>query len=227
MENFFQLTLHSENGSKLYTNEAVFLETYVENNWMILIESDDEVGYRLKAEMTIDLPREQVFEFFADATELERITPPWLHFSVLTPQPIEIKKGQLLDYRLKLHGIPIYWQTEIAEWERPFRFVDQQLKGPYQRWYHEHTFLELDGKTIVRDNVHYIPRGGALIRPFLQRMFVGPDLEKIFGFRQDKLTEIFAEKIAKRSSGSFSAAPPLRGASATTNPLKEKSELYS
>ncbi len=155
---------------------------------MLQIECDSKAGYRLKAEMTVDLPIELVFNFFSDAMELKRITPPWLNFSVLTPQPIVIEEGALLDYQLCLHLIPIRWRTEICAWEPHRRFVDQQLRGPYKRWYHEHTFEEVDGKTLVRDNVHYIPRGGRLIHKY----FVRPNLEKIFRYRQEKLSEIFA-----------------------------------
>ncbi len=194
---------------------------------MISIETDEKVGYRLTAEMTIDLPRSQVFDFFADAMELERITPPWLQFSVLTPPPIEIIKGKLLDYRLKLHGIPINWRTEISEWEPPFRFVDQQLKGPYRRWYHEHTFEEINGKTVVRDNVHYIPRGGKLLGSLLQRWFIGPDLEKIFRFRQDKLAEIFSEKIADRAQLNFRSAPTRLDTTVALKQLESSSGLHS
>ena len=190
----------------------------------ILIHPDVTAGYRLKAEMTVNLPREQVFDYFADAMELERITPPWLNFSVLTPPPIEMKKGLLLDYRLRLHYIPISWRTEISEWERPFRFVDRQLRGPYKLWHHEHQFEEVDGQTIVRDNVHYIPRGGSLFH----RLFVKPDLEKIFRFRQDKLSEIFAEKIAKRTAANN---PPTLFASglnlAEQNPSGIQRELHT
>ena len=159
------------------------------------ITRDPQKGYRLKAVQWFDLPLEQVFEFFSDAMELEKITPEFLKFKVLTPQPISIEQGTLLDYRLKLHGIPIKWRTEISVWEPPFRFVDQQLRGPYHRWHHEHRFEEIDGKTRVSDDVHYIPRGGALIHRFL----VKPDLEKIFGFRQDRLREIFDDKKARLS----------------------------
>ena len=166
-------------------------------NSSIQIQRDPQEGFRLTARMAVDLPIEEVFEFFADANQLERITPPWLHFKILTPRPIEMKAGLLLDYRIRLHAIPIKWRTEISAWQPPFRFVDQQLKGPYKLWHHEHTFEEVDGKTIVHDNVHYIPRGGSLIHRFM----VKPDLEKIFRFRHDRLTEIFAEKIARNSSG--------------------------
>ena len=192
---------------------------------MISIERDEKIGYRLTAEMSVDLPLEEVFAFFSDAMELERITPPWLHFSVITPQPIEISKGELLDYRLKLHGIPINWQTEISEWEPPFRFVDQQLRGPYRRWYHEHTFEEVNGKTIVRDDVHFVSRGGQLIQPLLQRFFVGPSLEKIFAFRQDTLSEIFAEKIANRKAENTFSVPPTKFP--VTHPLEPARELHS
>jgi len=156
----------------------------------IEIRRAPEGGYRLTARMTVDLPREEVFEFFADANQLETITPEWLNFEVLTPRPILMRAGLLLDYRIRLHWVPIKWRTEISAWNPPFRFVDQQLKGPYKRWHHEHTFEEVDGKTIVFDNVHYIPRGGSLIHRFM----VKPDLEKIFRFRHDRLTEIFAQK---------------------------------
>ena len=162
------------------------------------ITRDPKQGYRLNAVQWFDLPIDQVFSFFSDARELERITPGFLHFKVLTPGPIDIQQGTLIDYRLKLHGIPIKWRTEICDWEPPFRFVDQQLRGPYRRWHHEHTFEEIDGKTKVSDNVHYIPRGGSLIHKFL----VKPDLEKIFRFRQDRLREIFNEKKARRAPSS-------------------------
>ena len=165
-------------------------------NSSIEIKPAPEEGYQLTARMTIDLPREEVFEFFADANQLERITPPWLNFEILTPRPITMKVGLLLDYQIRLHAIPIKWRTEISAWNPPFRFVDQQLKGPYKRWHHEHTFEEVDGKTVVLDNVHYIPRGGSLIH----RLLVKPDLEKIFRFRHDRLTEIFAEKIAGKQT---------------------------
>lgn len=167
------------------------------------IRPDKKVGFRLTAKMSVNLPIEEVFGFFADANELERITPPWLNFRVLTQPPIEMKAGLLLDYRLQVHKIPIKWRTEICDWEPPYRFVDQQLKGPYKRWYHEHKFEEVDGNTIVHDDVHYIPRGGKLIH----RWMVKPDLEKIFRFRHDRLNEIFTEKIASRNFGQTQPVP--------------------
>ena len=156
----------------------------------ILIAKDPVQGYRLDAEMFVPLPIDEVFDVFSDAGQLERITPPWLNFSILTPRPIAMHKGALIDYKLRLRYIPIRWRTEICVWEPPHRFVDQQLKGPYKKWYHEHTFESVDGGTIVGDHVHYISPGGSLVNS----LFVQPDLERIFQFRQDKLQEIFEER---------------------------------
>lgn len=192
---------------------------------MISIRPDEKEGYWLSAEMTVPLPRKDVFEFFSDAMQLEQITPPWLQFRVLTPAPITIQKGALIDYRLKLHGVPIKWRTEISAWEPPFRFVDQQLRGPYRRWHHEHTFEEIDGSTIVRDEVHYIPRGFKVLRPLINRLFVAPDLVKIFRFRQDRLTEIFAKLIADRQPNEVGTAQTL--GVTVANPMDASRELYS
>lgn len=151
---------------------------------------DAKIGYRLKATMEVQRPIEEVFRFFSDAENLEAITPPWLNFRILTPMPFQIREGSLLDYKIRLHMIPIRWRTEICVWQPSRRFVDQQLKGPYKKWYHEHTFYDLgNGVTSVVDDVHYIPRGGSLIH----RLMVKPDLEKIFTYRQEKLTEIFSQ----------------------------------
>lgn len=170
---------------------------------------DPTEGYRLHAEMVVPLGRAEVFDFFADAQQLERITPPWLNFNILTPMPIEMGQGALLDYKIRLHYIPIYWRTRICTWEPNVRFVDEQLRGPYKRWYHEHTFEDVDGGTLVRDDVHYIPRGGSL----LHRWMVRPDLEKIFQFRQDRLFEIFSENVSGKANSSI--LPPTPGGLAT------------
>lgn len=143
----------------------------------------------LSAELIIERPIEEVFSFFSRAENLEKITPPWLHFNIVTPTPISMEKGALIDYRLKLHGIPIKWRTEIESWQPPHRFVDQQLRGPYKKWFHEHTFESLGpNRTLAKDNVHYIPRFGSLVHKY----FIRPDLEKIFGYRQQQLEEHFA-----------------------------------
>ena len=149
---------------------------------------DARVGYHLKAEVVVRSPIEEVFDFFSSAENLESITPPWLNFRIVTPMPIKMRTGTLLDYKIRLHMIPIHWRTEIADWKPPHKFADYQLKGPYKRWWHEHIFEDLgNGLTLVRDEVHYIPRGGSL----LHRLMVKPDLKRIFTYRQEQLAKRF------------------------------------
>ena len=116
--------------------------------------------YTLQTELWLPRPRDQVFPFFAEARNLETLTPPWLQFEVLTPPPIPMRSGTLIDYRIRVHGVPIRWRTEIAEWQPPHRFVDVQLRGPYILWHHIRTFQERDGGTLCGDVVCYRPRGG-------------------------------------------------------------------
>lgn len=132
----------------------------------------------------------QVFPFFADAFKLELITPPMLQFRVLTPPPIWVQAGTVIDYRLKLHGIPLHWQSEITVWEAPFRFVDVQRRGPYRLWRHGHTFINADGGTLAYDYVEYAVLGGALVT----KLLVEPDLNKIFAYRKLELWECLAEE---------------------------------
>ena len=131
-----------------------------------------------------------VFPFFADAFNLERITPPMLRFRVLTAPPIEMGVGTLLDYRVRLRGVPMRWRSEITAWEPPHRFVDEQRRGPYRLWVHEHTFAAQGGGTVARDNVRYAVPGGGLV----QRLFVEPDLRRIFEYRSAALREIFSRQ---------------------------------
>ncbi len=141
-----------------------------------------------ESELWVPQARDEVFPFFADAGNLEKLTPPWLRFEIVTPRPITMKAGALIDYRLRVHGLPIRWRTEIMAWDPPHRFVDRQLKGPYTMWHHTHTFEERDGGTVCRDRVRYRPMGGALI----QALFVRRDVEKIFAYRTERLCELFA-----------------------------------
>jgi len=141
----------------------------------------------LHAEQWLPCPREALFEFFSDAFKLELLTPPLLRFRVVTPAPILIQPGTLIDYKLSLHGVPMRWQSEISVWEPPLRFVDRQTRGPYRVWEHEHCFEEQKGGTLVIDHVHYRAPGGSLVN----RFFVTPDLRKIFSFRMQKLEELF------------------------------------
>ena len=147
--------------------------------------------YTLHAEQLLPRPRDEVFSFFADARNLETLTPPWLKFAVLTPAPIQMRPGALIDYRIRVHGLPIRWRTEITEWNPPHRFVDVQLRGPYTLWHHTHTFEERDGGTLCRDDVRYRPRGGALVN----WLFVRPDVERIFAFRQERLRALFPREV--------------------------------
>lgn len=137
----------------------------------------------LTRKLTLDRPTAEVFEFFADAANLERITPPELNFRILTPQPLTLAKGSLIDYRLSLFGFPINWQTEISTWEPPYEFVDRQLKGPYKQWIHRHTFTAVGPEqTLIEDEVKYrlpLEPLGDLVHFIVRRQ-----LDHIFDFRQ-------------------------------------------
>ncbi|MGD0349127.1 MAG: SRPBCC family protein [Verrucomicrobiota bacterium] len=118
--------------------------------------------FKLETELWLPRQRDELFQFFADAFNLETLTPPWPKFEVLTPRPIEMCVGLQIDYRLRLRGLPLRWRSEIAAWEPPGRFVDEQRRGPYRTWIHEHTFEERDGGTLARDVVQYDVIGGQL-----------------------------------------------------------------
>jgi ligand-binding SRPBCC domain-containing protein len=145
--------------------------------------------HTLTREQQLPRPVAEVFPFFADAHNLERITPPLLRFRVVTPAPIEMRIGALIEYRLRLHGLAVDWLTRIEEWEPGVRFVDAQLAGPYGLWHHTHTFEERDGGTFIRDEVRYaLPAWplGELARPLVRR-----DLAQIFDFRRDAVGRHF------------------------------------
>lgn len=155
-----------------------------------------------EAETYVPRARSEVFPFFAEARNLQTLTPPWLKFEVLTPSPIILRPGALIDYRITVHGIPIRWRTEITEWDPPHRFVDVQLSGPYTLWHHTHTFEERDGGTVCADRVRYRPRGGALIH----WLFVRRDVQRIFQYRQQRLNELFGS-VVKKSVASGAVEP--------------------
>lgn len=145
-------------------------------------------GFRLEASQWLPRSREEVFAFFSDAFQLQTLTPPWLHFQVLTPRPIDLGDGAVIDYRLRIRGLPLRWQSRIGRWEPPQRFTDEQTRGPYRRWLHEHSFEPLDGGTLCRDLVEYDVYGGAL----MHALFVRRDLLRIFAFRQQTLRRLFS-----------------------------------
>jgi ligand-binding SRPBCC domain-containing protein len=152
--------------------------------------------HELKRELWLPRPVAEIFPFFADAANLESLTPPWLNFRILSPRPIPIRLGTLIDYRIVVHGIPFRWQSEITAWEPPHRFVDEQRRGPYRIWRHEHRFLERDGGTSISDTVHY----AVLFDPIVNRWLVRPDIEGIFDFRTEKMRELFGEAVPQLSS---------------------------
>ena len=139
--------------------------------------------YVLEREQQIDRPRNEVFAFFGDAFNLERITPQFLSFRILTERPVHMQAGTFLEYKLSLFGIGFYWQTRIEEWQPEEYFVDIQLKGPYALWRHTHAFEEIDGRrTLMRDRVEYAVPYGPLGR-LAHTLFVRSSLNKIFDYR--------------------------------------------
>ena len=145
--------------------------------------------HRLEREQYIDRPLGDVFDFFAEAHNLERITPPWLSFQVLTPDPIEMGVGALIDYRLRVHGLPLRWTSRIEDWEPGRSFVDRQLRGPYGLWHHRHTFAQRGGGTVVRDEVDYAMPFGA-VGDLAHPLFVRRDLERIFTYRHEAVPRL-------------------------------------
>jgi ligand-binding SRPBCC domain-containing protein len=146
--------------------------------------------YKVHAEILIPYSVTKIFGFFAQSQNLEALTPPWLNFQIITPLPIKMCTGALIDYQLKRHGFPIKWKTEIRDWELPFRFVDTQLKGPYRLWHHEHIFRE---ETVSDTRVRYSSvLGGALVN----WLFVQKDIERIFNYRLEQLRKFKPAKLA-------------------------------
>lgn len=143
------------------------------------------------AELWLPLKREEIFPFFSDAANLEAITPPWVNFHIVTPQPILMRAGTLIDYKLKIRGLPVKWRTRINVWEPPYRFVDEQLRGPYRKWVHTHTFEEKDGGTLCKDRVEYAVPGGWV----MDKLFVRRDVERIFAYRQKRLVELLTPQL--------------------------------
>ena len=143
--------------------------------------------YVLRSRQRFSGSPEEIFLFFSDATNLELITPDSIMFKIVTPLPIDMHEGTLIDYSLRIRGIRVKWKTRISEWNPPFRFVDEQLKGPYRQWIHEHKFTNEGSTTLMEDTVRYKVYGGALINT----LFVQPDLMKIFTNRVKILREHF------------------------------------
>jgi ligand-binding SRPBCC domain-containing protein len=150
---------------------------------------DREQVQVLEREQVVARPLAEVFDFFSRARNLERLTPAWLRFEVLTPEPVAMRAGTLIDYRLRLHGVPVRWRTRIEAWEENRMFVDRQLRGPYRLWHHRHEFEDLGGSTLVRDRVHYALPLGRLGEAAARR-FVSRDLDRIFAFRREAVRRL-------------------------------------
>ena len=145
--------------------------------------------HTLTTSMSLPLARDQVFAFFAEAANLERITPPELGFEMVTPHPIHLSAGACIEYRLHLFGIPFSWQTEIQHWNPPEAFVDVQRRGPYKYWVHTHHFREEHSATIIEDEVQYaLPYAplGELVYPLVRLQ-----LYRIFRYRQYAIRAYF------------------------------------
>ena len=151
------------------------------------------VIHTLRREQVLQRPPEAVFAFFADAANLEAITPPLLRFELITPPPIAMCAGTFLQYRLRLRGVPVRWDTLIQAWEPPHRFVDVQVRGPYRLWHHTHEVTaQRDGGSLMRDTVRYAigfgPLGAAA-----HRLVVRRDLEAIFDYRAATVPELLRD----------------------------------
>ncbi len=143
----------------------------------------------LEREQVVRAPVERVFEFFSRARNLEALTPAWLRFEVLTPEPLEMRAGTLIDYRLRLHGLPLRWLTLIEAWEPGRMFVDRQIAGPYELWHHTHRFAEHPAGTLVGDRVRYrLPLGR--LGGLAERAFVRRDLDRVFAFRRQAVVRM-------------------------------------
>lgn len=135
-------------------------------------------------------PLQEVFAFFSRPENLQRLTPDQLQFSILTPAPIEMREGVQIDYKLKVHGIPLRWTSLISVYEAPHRFTDEQLKGPYRKWVHSHEFYADRNGTRVEDHVCFRVPGGRLV----EKLIVQKDLASIFTHRHRVLEELFPGK---------------------------------
>lgn len=145
--------------------------------------------HQLEVRQTVAASLPEVFAFFADAGNLQRLTSPELDFSIVTPLPIKMHVGALIEYRLKLYGVPFLWKTLISRWDPPYCFVDEQLNGPYRLWVHTHCFTETDEGTEIHDHVRYRlpiwPLGESALP------LVKVQLDKIFAYRRQVIDEIF------------------------------------
>ena len=150
--------------------------------------------YEINTTQFIAKPLEMVFDFFSKPENLEHITPSYLKFNLQTPSPVIMKIGQIIDYKIKLKGIPLRWRSQITSYDPPYHFVDEQIRGPYALWQHTHTFKEKNGTTLIEDHILYkIPFG--IIGSAANSLFVKKDLTRIFQYRKEKINLIFGKEF--------------------------------
>ncbi len=147
--------------------------------------------HRIEREQVLDRPLAEVFAFFSEAHNLELITPKWLSFEVLSTDPVEMGAGTVIEYRLRLHGVPCRWMSRIESWDLERGFADRQLRGPYRLWRHRHEFAASGEATVVRDHVEYALPFGAL-GELAHMAFVRRDLRRIFDFRHEAAARLLA-----------------------------------
>lgn len=146
--------------------------------------------FEFNHQQIINAPLEKVFSFFEQPENLSKTTPEWLNFEIITQQPLIMKEGAVFNYKIKLFGIPFYWETYILKYQPRKLFVDEQTKGPYKKWVHTHSFIESDGKVIMQDNVKYDLYGGPF-KSLLNRIFIQKSIKDIFNFRKETFEKEF------------------------------------
>jgi len=150
-------------------------------------------AHLFKSEQLMPRPVEQVFDFFKRPENLDAVTPKNLGFKILTPSPIIMQKGAVIDYTIQIYGIPMQWQTLITDYNPPCSFTDTQVKGPYKTWIHTHRFSAQGDGTLMVDEVEYSIAYG-LIGEMARILFVKREIEKIFNHRRKIMNQVFGEK---------------------------------
>lgn len=148
--------------------------------------------FTLHKEQLIKRPRDEVFSFFEKPENLKLLTPPHLNFAILTPLPIEIRSGALIDYSVRILGVRRHWTTLITVYKPPELFADVQLRGPYTFWHHTHKFIESTEGTLITDDVRYIIPLGLLGR-LVRQVIIKRQLDKIFNYRANVISRYFSE----------------------------------
>ena len=165
--------------------------------------------HQARYQMIVDRPLDEVFAFFEKPENLAVLTPRELGFVVLTPSPIEMKQGALIDYTIRIMGKRVRWRTMITTYSPPHRFIDEQLLGPYSFWHHTHEFEDVNGSTRITDTVRYLVPFG-FIGVIAQKLFVRRQLDRIFEFRAKAITNHFSSSPEADTDSDDSAVSPWR-----------------